>query len=97
MSDNNQKNLNSRAVPFFARYLEGQSIEDLSTEEIETVKGGNVDLTKFNIFSKKYPSDHEDQLGSNMAMTRKYPSDHEDGSGHPIMATMKYPSDSDDR
>jgi hypothetical protein len=91
MSDIKVQDLDSPAVPFFARYLEGQYCEDLSPEESSAVGGGTIYLTK------KYPSDHED--GStvtskfrDLATTLKYPSDQEDGGG----ITTKYPSDSDE-
>jgi hypothetical protein len=98
MSEQDQQKLNSKAVPFFARYLEGQ-LEDLSQEEMKAVSGGRGFLTK------KYPSDHEDCGGmtlpmkDDVAVTLKYPSDNEDG-GIPIKpdpgVTEKYPSDSDE-
>ena len=44
----------SKAVPFFARYLEGQTIQEMSEEEMEAMGGGRVGVTE------KYPSDHED-------------------------------------
>jgi hypothetical protein len=85
------KPINSKAVPFFARYLEEQ-LEDLSEEEMKAIGGG-----KGLIMTKKYPSDQEeggeitDKL-SDVAVTLKYPSDQEDSGG----VTEKYPSDSDE-
>jgi hypothetical protein len=64
MSEISKQNSNFEAVPFFARYLEGQ-IEELSEEEMEAAIGGSINTTL------KYPSDMED-AGS---MTKKYPSD----------------------
>ncbi|MBW4626663.1 MAG: microviridin/marinostatin family tricyclic proteinase inhibitor [Brasilonema octagenarum HA4186-MV1] len=94
MSDNDQQALNDKAVPFFARYLEGQFCEDLSEEEMETVHGG---LTAVSAPAKdeiattlKYPSDNEDGGG----FTKKYPSDKDDVGGGGF--TKKYPSDSDE-
>ncbi|OLT58510.1 microviridin/marinostatin family tricyclic proteinase inhibitor [Moorena bouillonii] len=89
MSDMNNPEENSQAVPFFARYLEGQFLEDLSKEEMEAVKGGS----QFPIRSvtRKYPSDREDWL----PVTLKFPSDREEGGGGPIV-TLKYPSDNDE-
>ncbi|AOX03369.1 hypothetical protein BJP34_31520 [Moorena producens PAL-8-15-08-1] len=89
MSDMNNPEENSQAVPFFARYLEGQFIEDLSKEEMEAVKGGS----QFPIRSvtRKYPSDREDSW----FVTLKYPSDGEDSGGGKIV-TMKAPSDNDE-
>ncbi|NJM72749.1 MAG: microviridin/marinostatin family tricyclic proteinase inhibitor [Scytonema sp. RU_4_4] len=85
MSDNQQAS-NDKAVPFFARYLEGQFCEDLSEEEMQEVKGGIRYVTL------KYPSDNEN--GSGGTFTKKYPSDCEDGSGGAF--TQKYPSDNDE-
>jgi hypothetical protein len=81
MSDQNKEDLNSEAVPFFARFLEGQSAEEMSEEEMEAVKGGGDAMTM------KYPSDQED----GGVVTRKYPSDGDDYD-----VTQKYPSDSDE-
>lgn len=79
------KDLNSRAIPFFARYLEGQmSIEDVSESDAEAVKGG----CRGPIETEKYPSDAEDDF----AVTMKFPSDAEDD----FAVTMKFPSDTDD-
>ncbi len=72
MSDQNKEDLNSEAVPFFARFLEGQSAEEMSDEEMEAVKGGGDAMTM------KYPSDQEDGGGGG-AVTMKYPSDSEEG------------------
>lgn len=58
MSDINQQDLNSEAVPFFARYLEGQVCEELSEAEMEVVRGGDSTATTL-----KYPSDQEDSGG----------------------------------
>lgn len=74
MSDINQQDLNSEAVPFFARYLEGQVCEELSEAEMEVVRGGDSTATTL-----KYPSDQEDSGGG--AVTLKYPSDQEDSGG----------------
>ncbi|MCC5647407.1 microviridin/marinostatin family tricyclic proteinase inhibitor [Nostoc sp. CHAB 5824] len=82
MSENKPEELNSQAVPFFARFLEGQSFEDLSDQESEGIGGGVQAVTL------KYPSDNED----GGAVTLKYPSDNEDGG----VATRKYPSDNED-
>ena len=72
----------SKAVPFFARYLEGQ--RELLEEEMEATVGGRGAMTE------KYPSDAEDGGG---AVTLKYPSDAEDGGS---AVTLKYPSDAED-
>ena len=99
-----QQESNSPAVPFFARYLEGQ-LEDLPQQETESISGGSCgDLTagigKDSIgVTEKYPSDNEDVAmtlkypsdNEDVAMTRKYPSDHED-----VAMTEKYPSDHED-
>ena len=65
MSENKPENLNSQTVPFFARFLEGQSFEDLCDEESEAISGGCRNVTK-----KK-----DDEL----VQTLKFPSDQEDG------------------
>ncbi|NEO80783.1 MAG: microviridin/marinostatin family tricyclic proteinase inhibitor [Moorea sp. SIO4G3] len=74
---------NSQAVPFFARYLEGQFIEDLSKEEMEAVKGGTI-LPPVRGFTTKYPSDRDDLY----SVTLKFRDD--------VVVTMKYPSDNDE-
>lgn len=86
MSDKEKQGRQPEAVPFFARYLEGQDIEELSDEEMQAVAGGG-DVTTL-----KYPSDGED----GGVETRKYPSDSEDGGGCGGMVTKKFPSDSDE-
>ncbi|MEH2324302.1 MAG: microviridin/marinostatin family tricyclic proteinase inhibitor [Nostoc sp.] len=86
MSENKPEQLNSQAVPFFARFLEGQSFEDLSDQESEVIGGRSCGVT-----SKKK---HE------LVQTRKYPSDQEDvvivTAPGPFAITNKYPSDGDD-
>ena len=72
MSDMNKRNLQSKDVPFFARYLEEQGYEDLSAEESAKIRGGG------GVATRKYPSDNEDGGGGGPA-TMKYPSDNEDG------------------
>ena len=87
MSEKNEKKLNFNAVPFFARYLEGQYCEDLSEEEMDEVHGG---LSKRDKISASHPK--------GIAMTMKYPSDNEDSSPKhpPVAMTKKYPSDADE-
>ncbi|MBN4004732.1 microviridin/marinostatin family tricyclic proteinase inhibitor [Nostoc sp. LPT] len=91
MSENKPEELNSQAVPFFARFLEGQSIEDLSDEESKAILGGCKNATNQNndevVQTQKYPSDQEDGT----TVTKKYPSDNDE---YPV--TQKYPSDGDD-
>lgn len=89
MSDMNNPENKPQAVPFFARYLEGQFREDLSKEEMEAVKGGII--VPIPSITRKYPSDREDWLG----VTLKYPSDRENVGGGTIV-TQKYPSDQED-
>jgi hypothetical protein len=82
MSDNNQQ-----ALPFFARYLEGQFCEDLSVEEMDEVQGGFRPIV-----TKKHPPESPDEI----VTTLKFASDQEDGGGgHPVV-TKKYPSDADE-
>ncbi|MBG1259529.1 microviridin/marinostatin family tricyclic proteinase inhibitor [Nostoc commune] len=89
MSEKKPEELNSQAVPFFARFLEGQSFEDLSDKESEGIGGGSCDLTskKKDAIAQtlKFPSDQED------GVTKKYPSDSDEQ-----VFTKKYPSDGDD-
>ncbi|WP_063748449.1 microviridin/marinostatin family tricyclic proteinase inhibitor [Fischerella sp. PCC 9605] len=54
MSNSKKQDLNLSVVPFFARYLEGQLCEDLSSEEMEKITGGSEVVTM------RYPSDNED-------------------------------------
>jgi hypothetical protein len=92
MSDSKQ------ALPFFARYLEGQFCEDLSEEEMDAVQGG----LKLVAPTRKHPPENHDGI----VTTLKFPSDQEDGGGggHPVTSkikdtyavTKKYPSDGDD-
>ncbi|MEH2407258.1 microviridin/marinostatin family tricyclic proteinase inhibitor [Nostoc sp.] len=88
MSENKPEELNSQAVPFFARFLEGQNFENLSEQESEEISGGNCGLTtkKKDTIAQtlKYPSDQED------VVTKKAPSDSDEAF------TNKYPSDGDD-
>ncbi|WP_375480088.1 microviridin/marinostatin family tricyclic proteinase inhibitor [uncultured Nostoc sp.] len=68
MSENQPEELNSQAVPFFARFLEGQTIEDLSDEESKAIIGGCNNATNNNndepVQTLKFPSDQEDSTGS---------------------------------
>ncbi|MBD2677224.1 MULTISPECIES: microviridin/marinostatin family tricyclic proteinase inhibitor [Nostoc] len=76
MPENKPEELNSQAVPFFARFLEGQSFEDLSDEASEAISGGSHHVTKKKddeIFvTQKFPSDSDEYV------TLKYPSDGDD-------------------
>ena len=92
MANKEEQNSNSPAVPFFARYLEGQLCEEVSEEDAEAVAGG------FIVMTMKYPSDREDSPGGgDPPVTLKYPSDGEDApGGDPPPETRKYPSDSDE-
>jgi len=93
-----------QALPFFARYLEGQFCEDLSEEEMEAVQGGKRFVKRpFKgipddgmVTTLKYPSDHEEgdypiSMPVNFPMTKKYPSDTDES-----FVTQKYPSDNED-
>lgn len=92
MSDNKPKDLNSQAVPFFARFLEAQSLEDLSNQESQAIIGGTCGVIKINddqqVQTLKYPSDQEDSSN----VTKKYPSDTDE-----FAVTQKYPSDGDEQ
>ncbi|WP_017315241.1 microviridin/marinostatin family tricyclic proteinase inhibitor [Mastigocladopsis repens] len=74
MSKNHKQNLKQEAVPFFARYLEGQIIE-LSEEEMQAVVGGKKDI----VTTQKYPSDSEED-SEPILVTQKYPSDNDDST-----------------
>ncbi len=91
MSENKPEELNSQAVPFFARFLEGQSFEDLSDQESEAISGGRCGVTKKKddelVQTLKFPSDQEDSP----IVTKKFPSDSDE-----LAVTQKYPSDGDD-
>ncbi|MHC5824912.1 MAG: microviridin/marinostatin family tricyclic proteinase inhibitor [Nostoc sp.] len=69
MSEIKPEDLNSQAVPFFARFLEGQNGEDLSDQQSEAISGGQTAMTQ------KSPSDSEDGV---VVATKKYPSDSDD-------------------
>ncbi|MEH2121379.1 microviridin/marinostatin family tricyclic proteinase inhibitor [Nostoc sp.] len=91
MSENKPEELNSQAVPFFARFLEGQNFEDLSDQESEGIGGGRCGVTNKHKKdelreTRKYPSDQED------VVTKKAPSD----SDEQVFTTLKSPSDSDE-
>ncbi|MEH2380496.1 MAG: microviridin/marinostatin family tricyclic proteinase inhibitor [Nostoc sp.] len=80
MSEIKPEDLNSQAVPFFARFLEGQNAEDLSDQQSEVISGGCTAVTK------KYPSDSDE------AGTQQCPSGNEDAG----VVTLKFPSDNED-
>ncbi|WP_298920284.1 microviridin/marinostatin family tricyclic proteinase inhibitor [uncultured Nostoc sp.] len=90
MSENKPEELNSQAVPFFARFLEGQSFEDLSDQESEGIGGGSCGVTNKHKDelreTRKYPSDKDD------VVTEKYPYD----SDEQVFTTLKFPSDSEE-
>lgn len=89
MSDNQHQNDNSQALPFFARYLEGQyseNMEDLSEEEMQEVQGG----------LKISPQIHTRPKLDEIFVSLKYPSDQEDGGHPPTDVSKKYPSDADE-
>ncbi|MEH2124078.1 microviridin/marinostatin family tricyclic proteinase inhibitor [Nostoc sp.] len=83
MSEKKPEKLNSQAVPFFARFLEEQSLEDLSDEQSKAIIGGCNNATNKNndelVQTLKFPSDQEDgttgtnPLYDDYAVTQKYP------------------------
>jgi hypothetical protein len=92
VSENKPEKLNSQAVPFFARFLEGQSLEDLSDEDSKAIIGGKCNnATNKNkhelVTTLKSPSDQEDAT----SVTKKHPSDSDE-----YAVTQKYPSDGED-
>ncbi len=99
MSNDDNVVKDSSSVPFFARYLEGQFLTEVSEEEMDEVKGGiryARPPSEGIAYTLKYPSDNEDSSPGHEIITKKYPSDIEDiGSGHRPM-TKKYPSDADE-
>lgn len=95
MSEIKPEDLNSQAVPFFARFLEGPNCEDLCDQQSEAISGGHT------VVSQKYPSDNEDggvatrkypSDNDEHTVTQKCPSDNEDGG----VVTLKFPSDNED-
>ena len=67
MSNIDVNDLDAKAIPFFTRYLEEQSFDELSAQEIEAVQGGKIggglgvpkkilDTPQ----TQKFPSDQED-------------------------------------
>jgi bacteriocin-like protein len=71
MSEHQQQDTQLEAVPFFARFLEHQSVEELSDEAMQAISGGKKKET---VTTMKYPSDTEESL----IVTMKYPSDTEE-------------------
>lgn len=104
MSKIEKQNLKQKAVPFFARYLEGQInfIEEISEEETQAVVGGGTHMTPKSpsyMTTMKYPSDNEDISGGcKIGVTEKYPSDSDNISSSDLIkdVTAKFPSDSDE-
>jgi bacteriocin-like protein len=70
MSEKEKQGWQPQAVPFFARFLEGQGTEELSDDEMQAIAGGK----KQSGMTMKYPSD-----GDELVTTLKYPSDGDDG------------------
>ena len=91
MSEFEQQDSKQEAVPFFARYLEGQIdyIEDLSEEEMQSV-GGGKGFVRHNC-----PSNAKDGGTEGVIVTQKFPSDNAD-SGSENVVTLKYPSDNEE-
>ena len=58
MSNKDKQELNSQAVPFFDRYLEGQSCEDGDGSVTEKYPSDNEE--DGSPMTLKYPSDNED-------------------------------------
>jgi len=75
MSDKEKQN--EKAVPFFARFLEGQHVAEMSEEESEAIGGGR-EGEDMEIVTLKFPSDDED---GGIDVTEKFPSDAEDNPG----------------
>ena len=67
MTQNNNRDSNVSAVPFFARYLEGQVTQEISTKALENINGGlepnQLHISSSNVagsYTLKYPSDWEE-------------------------------------
>jgi len=58
----------SQTVPFFARFLEGQNVEDVSDEAAAAISGG-----------KKCDGVTKPKKDEETVVTLKFPSDEEDG------------------
>ena len=96
MSNNDNLAKNSSSVPFFARYLEGQFISELSEEEMDQVQGGKIFSRPIEdiAYTLKYPSDNEDGSPTHPIVTNKHRDIDDIGSGGGF--TKKYPSDADE-
>ncbi|MEM7065806.1 MAG: microviridin/marinostatin family tricyclic proteinase inhibitor [Cyanobacteria bacterium P01_B01_bin.77] len=70
MTQRKNSNNNASAVPFFARYLEGQVTQKLTQADLEKISGGN----KEPIQTDRFPSDVDDPI------TMKYPSDSDEAN-----------------
>ncbi|MBE9213169.1 microviridin/marinostatin family tricyclic proteinase inhibitor [Plectonema cf. radiosum LEGE 06105] len=97
MSNNDNFEKKSSSVPFFARYLEGQFLTEVSEEEMDQVQGGiryisppSEDIA----YTLKYPSDNEDSSPTHPIVTNKHRDIDDIGSGGGF--TKKYPSDADE-
>lgn len=75
-----------RKVPFFARYLEGQSPERAATPD-ERARALRVATGIKAGVTTRYPSDEDE---CRVPITLKYPSDRDE------VVTLKYPSDGDE-
>lgn len=78
MSKNNVEDKSLQAVPFFARFLEGQNCEDLSEQESETISGGNAKKTKKPILYDPKINPITVISSPSLGITNKYPSDGDD-------------------
>ena len=76
MSNKDKQELNSQAVPFFGRYLEGQLCEDGGGSVTEKYPSDNEEGS--DPMTRKFPSDNEED---DSPVTLKYPSDNEDVDG----------------
>jgi hypothetical protein len=86
-------------APFFARFLEGQSVEDMSRDEMKAVYGGTIVTTAA-------PSDQEGAPGGEFSESFQDMILHALGGGRapsspglfpcgPAVVTMAYPSDNE--
>lgn len=83
-------------MPFFARYLEGEYLAELSEQEMDDVQGGirhgGRDSRNI-VHTLKYPSDNEDSSSSYDPSTGKYLPDTRDVDSDGYWKAKKHKSD----
>ncbi len=72
------ENMTEKNLPFFARFLDEQEIEQVGGAAAQTMKyPSDKDEGVVSAVTMKYPSDSDE--GSVSAVTMKYPSDSDEG------------------